>query len=56
MIFINAHDVVLDKQERLETGTTYDRVVSLAMDFTKNCPVDPTNGLPSYHHTLLRCS
>ena len=56
MIFIDAQDVVHDKQERLETGTTYDRVVSLAMDFTKNCPLGPTNALPSYHHTLLRCS
>jgi hypothetical protein len=48
MIFINAHEVVLDKQERLEAWTSYDRVVRLAMDFIKNCPIDPANGLPWY--------
>ena len=48
MIFINAHEVVLDKQERLEAWTSYDRVVRLAMDFIKNCPVEPDNGLPWY--------
>ncbi len=48
MIFINAHEVVLDQQERLEAWTSYDRVVRLAMDFIKNCPVDPANGLPWY--------
>ena len=48
MILINAHEVVLDKQERLEAWTSYDRVVRLAMDFIKNCPVEPDNGLPWY--------
>lgn len=48
MIFVNAHELVLDKQERLEAWTSYDRVVHLAMDFVKNCPVDPANGLPWY--------
>ena len=48
MILINAHEIVLDKRERLEAWTSYDRVVRLAMDFIKNCPVDPANGLPWY--------
>ncbi|MBI4731371.1 MAG: hypothetical protein HY781_04465 [Chloroflexi bacterium] len=48
MIFINEHEIVLDKQERLEAWTPHGRVVQLAMDFIKNCPVDPANGLPWY--------
>jgi hypothetical protein len=48
MIFINSHEIVLDKQERLEAWTSYDRVVRLAMNFIKNCPIDPANGLPWY--------
>ncbi len=48
MIFINSHEIVLDKQERLEAWTSYDRVIRLAMNFIKNCPVDPANGLPWY--------
>jgi hypothetical protein len=48
MIFINAHEIVLDQQERLEAWTSYDAVVRLAMDFIRNCPVDPVNGLPWY--------
>ncbi len=48
MIFINTHEIVLDKQERLEAWTSYGRVVRLAMDFIKNCPADPVNGLPWY--------
>jgi hypothetical protein len=48
MIFINEHEIVLDKQERLEAWTSYGRVVQLAMDFIKNCPLDPANGLPWY--------
>ncbi len=48
MININAHEIVLDKQERLEAWTPYGRVVQLAMDFIKNCPLDPANGLPWY--------
>jgi hypothetical protein len=48
MIFINAHEVVVDKQERLEAWASYDHVVRLAMDFIKRCPVDPANGLPWY--------
>ena len=48
MIYINSHEIVLDKQERLEAWTSYGRVVRLAMDFIKNCPVDLANGLPWY--------
>lgn len=48
MIFINGHQVVLDEDERLEPWTPYDRVVWLAMDFIKRCPVEPRNGLPWY--------
>jgi len=48
MIFINAHEIVLDKQERLEAWTSYDRVVRLAMNFVRDCPLDPANGLPWY--------
>lgn len=48
MIFINNHEIVLDKQERLEAWTSYDAVVRLAMDFIRDCPVDPANGLPWY--------
>jgi hypothetical protein len=48
MIFINAHEIVLDQQERLNAWTSYGRVVRLAMDFIKNCPADPANGLPWY--------
>jgi len=46
MIFINEHEIRLDSKERLEPWTSYDRVVRLAMDFIKHCPVDPNNGLP----------
>ena len=48
MIFINKHEIVLDKQERLEAWTSYDAVVRLAMDFIRDCPIDPANGLPWY--------
>jgi hypothetical protein len=48
MIFINEHEIVLDKEERLEAWTSYGRVVRLAMDFIKNCPVDSANDLPWY--------
>jgi hypothetical protein len=48
MIYINSHEIVLDKQERLEPWTTYDRVVTLAMNFIKHCPVDERNQLPWY--------
>jgi hypothetical protein len=48
MIFINAHEIVLDKQECLEAWTSYGRIVQLAMDFIKHCPIDPANGLPWY--------
>jgi hypothetical protein len=48
MIFINAHEIVRDQQERLEAWTSYDHVIRLAMDFIKTCPVDPANGLPWY--------
>lgn len=48
MIFINEHEIRLDSQECLEPWTSYDRVIRLAMDFIKHCPVDPNNGLPWY--------
>jgi len=48
MIFINSHEIVLDAEERLEPWTSYDRVIWLAMDFVKRCPVDRKNGLPWY--------
>jgi hypothetical protein len=48
MIFINDHEIVLDQQERLEAWSSYDSVVCLAMDFIRNCPVDPANRLPWY--------
>lgn len=48
MIFINSHEILLDNQERLEPWTSYGHVVNLAMDFIKNCPVEPANGLPWY--------
>jgi hypothetical protein len=48
VIYINAHEIVLDAQERLEPWTSYDRVVWLAMNFIKHCPVEPRNGLPWY--------
>jgi hypothetical protein len=48
MIYINSHEIVLDDRERLEAWCSYDRVVRLAMDFIKNCPLDPANGLPWY--------
>jgi hypothetical protein len=48
MIYINAHEVVLDDQGKLKAWISFDRVVRLAMDFVKNCPVDPANGLPWY--------
>jgi hypothetical protein len=46
MIFINEHEVVLDAEGRLESWTSFDHVIRLAMDFIKNCPVDAANGLP----------
>ena len=48
MISINAHEIVLDKNERLEAWAPYDRVVQLAMDFIKNCPIEASNDLPWY--------
>ncbi len=48
MIFINSHEIVLDKQEKLEAWASYDRVIRLAMDFIKNCPRDQVNGMPWY--------
>ena len=48
MICINAHEIVLDRTERLEAWTSYDQVIRLAMDFIKHCPVEPLNGLPWY--------
>jgi hypothetical protein len=48
VIYINAHEIVLDVHKRLEAWTSYDRVVWLAMNFIKHCPVEPRNGLPWY--------
>jgi len=48
MISINAHEIVLDKTERLEAWIPYGQVVQLAMDFIKNCPKEVGNGLPWY--------
>ena len=48
MYYINAHEIVLDKQERLEPWASPDKVVHLAMDFIKHCPVDEKNHLPWY--------
>jgi hypothetical protein len=48
VIFINSHEIVLNAQKRLEAWTSYDRVVWLAMNFIKHCPVEPRNGLPWY--------
>ncbi len=48
MIHINAHEMILDQNERLEGWASYDRVIRLAMDFIAQCPVDPGNGLPWY--------
>ena len=48
MIYINAHEIVLDSKERLEAWTSYDRIIRLAMDFIKDCPVDQSNELSWY--------
>lgn len=48
MYYINQHEIVQDKKERLEPWTTYDRVIKLAMDFIKHCPVDDNVNLPWY--------
>jgi len=48
MYFINGHEIVLDKQERLEPWASPDRVIQLAMGFIKNCPLDENNHLPWY--------
>jgi hypothetical protein len=48
MYYINEHEVILNQQEQLEPWTSHDRVVYLAMNFIKHCPVDPKTGLPWY--------
>ena len=48
MIFINTHEIVLDQAEKLQAWTDYGSIVDVAMNFIKNCPVDPANGLPWY--------
>jgi hypothetical protein len=48
MIYINTHEVILDRQEQLEAWTPYDDVVRMAIGFVERCPVDPANGLPWY--------
>jgi hypothetical protein len=46
--FINEHEIVVNKNLKLEPWQTYDQVIKLAMDFIKNCPVDESIGLPWY--------
>lgn len=48
MYYINEHEVILNQQEQLEPWASHDRVVYLAMNFIKHCPVDPKVGLPWY--------
>lgn len=48
MYFINEHEILQDKHENLEPWTSYDKVVWLAMDFIKHCPVDEKTNLPWY--------
>jgi len=48
LYFINGHEIVLNREERLEPWASPDHVVRLAMDFIKNCPLDEKNGLPWY--------
>ncbi len=48
MISINEHIVQLDAEEGLLAWTDYDRVVWLAMDFIRRCPVEHRSGLPWY--------
>jgi hypothetical protein len=48
MIFINEHIAQVDDEEGLLAWTDYDRVVWLAMDFIRRCPVEPRSGLPWY--------
>jgi hypothetical protein len=48
MLFINEHEVRLDEEEGLVPWTSYDRVVWLAMDFIRRCPVEARSGLRWY--------
>jgi hypothetical protein len=48
MISINEHIVRLDDEEGLLPWVEYDRLVWLAMDFIRRCPVEPRSGLPWY--------
>jgi len=48
MIYINEHEVLLDEAEGLRPWAEYDRVIRLAMDFIRRCPVEPRSGLPWY--------
>jgi len=48
MIYINEHTVRLDDEEGLLPWAEYDRIVWLAMDFIRRCPVEPRSGLPWY--------
>jgi hypothetical protein len=48
MYFINGHEIVLDLQEKLAAWASPDKVIRLAMDFIKNCPLDEKNHLPWY--------
>ena len=48
MIEINGREIRLDESEGLLAWAEADRVVWLAMDFVRRCPVDPRTGLPWY--------
>jgi hypothetical protein len=48
MYFINGHEINLDHQGKLVAWASPDKVVRLAMDFIKNCPLDKKNYLPWY--------
>jgi putative spermidine/putrescine transport system substrate-binding protein len=41
MIYINEHEVILDEAEGLQPWAKYDRVIRLAMDFIRRCPIEP---------------
>jgi hypothetical protein len=48
MIYINDHEIVVDEQGHLQPWASYDSVVRIAMDFIRDCPIDPVNRLPWY--------
>jgi hypothetical protein len=48
VIYINEHEIRLDQQGGLLPWVDYDRVIWLAMDFIRRCPIEPRSGLPWY--------